>query len=125
MTDQIVLRSGTDVLQAIALLKRLGFKKPVLLTLKTIEPKARTDQEAVLRGMESKIARHTGTGPQSVHDELLKAHYGVIRIQAGKHVFEEPARRTRSGPNPLGESEMQEHLRFVEAWAATELGLTV
>lgn len=107
----------------------LDLTKRWKVTVGRLEPKAGVDQEAVLRGKEAKIAAHVGYEGRSeledLHDEFLKMHYGVEKVQLGNRTIERPLRRTRTGKNPLKRHEMTEHLRFVERFAAQELGVEV
>lgn len=118
MNETIYLRSGADVLRFFAFLKRLTFATPWKVTLERVERRARVDQEAVLRGFERAICEHTGQDIPTIHDELLMMRWGVKEhVCRDGTVMRVPARRTRTGDNPLNESEMREHMRFVEAEA--------
>lgn len=124
--ETFVLTSVGQVHRFAGWLARLTFEKPWRVTIERMEPRARVDQEAVLRGMERKIAEFTGHEPDEVHDVMLARHYGTVVVDLGHgRKLERPARRTRTGENKLSETEMREHMRFVEAFASTELGLDV
>lgn len=105
-------------------LRNLDFRKPWAVTVKRIEPGASVELEAVLRGKERLISQETGHDMEEIHDEMLIRHYGkkTITFRDGS-TMEVPARRTRTGTNKLAYSEMVEHIRFVEAFGASELGL--
>lgn len=110
--------------QVIPFVKRLTFEKPWRITFQLVEPGSTLDQQATLRGIEQKICDHTGEDMPRVHDELLCRHYGTEQIDLGNgNIHVRPARRTRTGPNPLSESEMQEHIEYVRAFAASECGI--
>lgn len=124
--ETFILGQASDLRRVIAFVNRITFDgRPWKVTIERVEPGAGTDQEAVLRGMERQIAEHTGNDPEDVHDALLRKHYGVEKVEIGGAVLERPARRTRTGRNKLKRSEMHDHLRYVEAFAAAELGLQV
>lgn len=126
MKEVFIVRSATDLLHMFAFGRSISFKRPWKVIWQEIDRVAGVDQEAVLRGKERKIAQHTGQDPDEVHEEMLIRHYGSETVDLGNGVtWTRPARRTRTGPNPLTRSEMVEHTRYVEAFAASFLGIVV
>lgn len=126
MSETFIIANAGHVRRLIAWFGRISFdNRPWKVTVQRIEPGAGTDQEAVLRGMERQIAEFTGNDPDTVHETLLAKHYGTEKIELAGAVLTRPARRTRTGEHKLSRSEMRDHMRFVEAFAAAELGLDV
>ncbi len=122
--ETIILSHGVSARRFIQRLMGLTFDRPWKITLEQVTGRARTDQEAVLRGKERIISEFTGQDMEDVHDLMLARHYGTERVELGGGKYmERPARRTRTGENPLSPQEMREHITFVEAFGATELGL--
>lgn len=122
--ETFILTNAGAAVRFIGFLRSLRFDKPWKVTIQRIEPGARVDQEAVLRGKERRIADYTGHDAEEVHDMMLARHFGTETVDLGNgKQLVRPARRTRSGSNPLNESEMRQHMRFVETFGATELGL--
>lgn len=127
------MAAETFIIQSPAMMQRLvtylarqrDFSVPWRIEIEQCLEVAGQDQEAVLRGKESKIARHTGYGAEEIHEIMLSEHYGTEKIEVGGHIWERPRRRTRTGPNKLNREEMKEHIRFVESFAATQLELVV
>lgn len=113
-------------MQLVAWLRTIDYTKPWLITIERLEPGSSYEQQCVLRGKEAKISAHTGEDPDDVHDRLLCMHYGTEELDLGNgKIIERPARRTRTGRNPLGYSEMTEHMRYVDAFASRFLGIVV
>lgn len=126
MTETFVVSTASEIRRFVAWLGARSFKYALQITVKRVDREAGVDQEAVLRGMERRIADFTGHEPDEVHDEMLARHYGTVEVDlGGGKKLVRPARRTRTGENSLGRAEMQQHMRFVEAFAARELGLQV
>lgn len=124
--DSYVIDNPTTLARLVRWLGTLDFKRTWRITVERIEPKSGVDQEAVLRGKEAKIAAFTGDTPAFIHDWLLYLHYGgELYFPRPGVYFVVPYRRTRTGENPLRRSEMTDHLRFVDAWAAMECGMVV
>ena len=122
--ETIILGHATAARRLIMRLMGLTFDRPWKVTIERVEPGAGTDQEAVLRGKERSIAEFTGHDPDEVHEEMLARHYGTEEVDlGGGRILIRPARRTRTGPKKLNRSEMGDHIRYVEAFAARELGL--
>lgn len=123
-TESYVIDSISSLRRFMDWLRQLDFRKPWIISIKRLEPGASVEQEAVLRGKERLISQFTGHDMEEVHDEMLIRHYGkkTITFRDGT-TMEMPARRTRTGKDKLGYSEMLEHIRFVEAFGAAELGL--
>lgn len=118
--ETFVVGSAAQLGRLVLLLRRMTFERPWKVTLERVEPRAGTDQEAVLRGIERAISEFTGQDMPSVHDELLAQHYGVERIPLrGGGELVRPARRTRTGAKPLKRGEMRDHIKFAEAFAAS------
>lgn len=127
MREQVfIVQHGVHMRRLFAWLGQLTFERGWKITVERLNPKARVDQEAVLRGKERTIALETDNDAEAVHDRMLAMHYGTERIELGEGRFwERPARRTRTGKNPLSQDEMRDHILFVEAFAARELGLNL
>lgn len=124
--ETVVLTHAMSARRLITRLLGLTFEKPWRITIERVDGRARTDQEAVLRGKERIIADHTGHDPDEVHEQMLSRHYGTVTIDLGNgKTMDRPARRTRTGDNPLSPQEMTDHIRWVEAFASTELGLVM
>lgn len=127
------MSGDTYIISNIAALKRfiawlwtLDFSKPWAFQVKRVEPGASVELEAVLRGKERQISEFTGNDMETVHDEMLSLHYGVETITLRNGIaMTRPARRTRTGPNKLSYSEMVQHIRWVEAFAAADLGMSL
>lgn len=119
--ETFLLTNVGQVRRFVMWLGRLSFDKPWKVTIQRVERGSTVEQEAVLRGKERQIAEFTGHDPDEIHDEMLAQHYGTEQV--GKLI--RPARRTRTGPNPLTAGEMGDHIRFVEAFAARELGMSL
>lgn len=124
--ETIILTHGVSARRLIQRLMGLTFEKPWKITIEQVTGRARTSQEAVLRGKERIIADYTGHDPDEVHEQMLARHYGTIDVDLGNgRTWSRPARRTRTGDNPLSPAEMSQHIMFVEAFGATELGLVM
>lgn len=127
MSAQVfIVQHGVHMRRLFAWLGQLTFERGWKITVERLNPRARVDQEAVLRGKERQIADETGHDPDEIHERMLVMHFGTERIEIGQGVvWERPARRTRTGDKPLDEHEMRDHIIWVEAWAARELGLNL
>lgn len=116
MSDTYILANANQVRRFTAWLGRLTFDKPWKVTIERIEPGSSIEQECVLRGMEKAISEFTGHDKEEVHEMMLARHYGTEEVDLGNgQKLVRPARRTRTGANPLKYPEMREHMRFVEA----------
>lgn len=126
MNGLYVVKSASSLATLLQGLRHIDFSKQWLITIKRLEPGSSYEQECVLRGMEDKIAKFTGEDPDDVHENMLCMHYGTESVELhGGRIIQRPLRRTRTGKNKLGHSEMTEHMRYVEAFASRELGLQV
>lgn len=124
--DTYVISNIAALKRFIAWLWTLDFSKPWAFQVKRVEPGASVELEAVLRGIERQISEFTGNDMETVHDEMLILHYGAetIKLRDGS-TLRRPSRRTRTGPNKLSYSEMVQHIRWVEAFAASDLGMNL
>lgn len=124
--DVYVISNIAALKRFIAWLWTLDFSKPWAFQVKRVEPGASVELEAVLRGKERQISEFTGNDMETVHDEMLALHYGVetLTLRNGD-VMRRPARRTRTGANKLSYSEMVQHIRWVEGFAASDLGMSL
>lgn len=119
--ETFVLANVGQVRRFVMWLGRLSFDKPWKVTIQQVSRGSTVEQEAVLRGKERQIAEFTGHDPDEIHEQMLADHYGTEQV--GKLI--RPARRTRTGPNSLNAAEMSDHIRWVEAFAARELGMSL
>lgn len=124
--EVFIVQHAVDLRRFIAWCGRLTFERGWKISVERLTPRARVDQEAVLRGKERQISEFTGQDPDDIHERMLVLHYGTDRVEVGNgQIWERPARRTRTGPNPLNEDEMRDHIRYVESFAASELGMSL
>lgn len=92
-----------------------------LVTIERLAEKRTNDQNSKLRAMERDIGAHVGHDPDEIHEILLAKRFGTKVVEAAGHRWERPAKRS----SDLSKQEMAEYITWVQAFAATELGVAL